>query len=104
MISQQSWAFTNVTATVDKNPVVANESFVLTVTADDDVDTTAFDTSALTRDFSVGRTSVSSPTSMINYQTTRNTKWTTVLIARKPGRYQIPPLSIAGNYTQAIDL
>ena len=57
---------TEVTATVDRNPVTVNESFVLTVTVNDDVSNNAFEASKLLQDFVVGRTSVSRQTSMIN--------------------------------------
>ncbi|WP_206484640.1 BatD family protein [Thalassotalea sp. G2M2-11] len=93
-----------VTASIDKNPVVVNESFVLTVVADDDVDTNALDTTPLMQNFVVGRTSVSSQTSMINFKTTRSTKWSTVLIARKAGKIIIPPLHVADQQTQPIEL
>lgn len=104
IFSQVVWASTQVTATLDKNPVIANESFVLTVMANDDVDTDALDTTSLTRDFIVGRTSVSSQTSMVNFKTSRTTKWTTVLIARTPGNYLIPALTIGNAKTQPINL
>ena len=103
-ISPVSFAFMSVTASIDKNPVVANESFVLTVVADDDVNTNALDTSPLMQNFIVGRTTVSSQTSMINFKTTRTTTWTTVLIARKPGQLIIPPLNVDGQQTQPIEL
>ncbi|GHE80377.1 BatD family protein [Thalassotalea profundi] len=93
-----------VIASVDKNPVIANESFVLTITADDDIDANALDTSPLLDDFIVGRTSVSSQTSMVNFKTTRLTKWTTVLIAKQEGTYSIPSFSIEGQKTQPITL
>ena len=85
-----------------KNPVIINESFILEVVADDDVDTNALDTSALMKDFIVGRTSVSTQTSMVNFKTSRTTKWTTVLIARKEGQYTIPALTIEGQQTAPI--
>lgn len=103
-ISSTSFAFINVSATVDKNPVIVNESFVLTVTADDDVNSNALDTSPLMTDFIVGRTSISSQTSMVNFKTTRTTRWTTVLIARKPGQFVIPALNIESNMTAPIAL
>jgi hypothetical protein len=93
-----------VTAVVDKNPVMADESFNLTVTANDDVDRTAFDPSALMQDFVVGRTSISSQTQMINFNTTRTTSWSTVLIPRKPGRFTIPAFTVDGQQTQPISL
>jgi len=93
-----------ITATVDKNPVIANESFILEVVADDDVNTNALDTSVLMKDFIVGRTSVSSQTNMINFKTTRTTRWSTVLIARKPGTYVIPALTVEGTKSAPITL
>lgn len=97
-------ALSQVSATVDKNPVIANESFILEVVADDDVDTNALDTSVLMKDFIVGRTSVSSQTSMVNFNTTKTTRWTTVLIARKPGTLTIPSLTIENERTVPITL
>ncbi len=104
LISPSSFAYMTVSATIDKNPVIANESFVLTVTADDDVNTNALDTTPLMQDFIVGRTSVSSQTSMINFKTSRTTIWTTVLIARKTGKLTIPSLSVENQQTQPIAL
>lgn len=100
----QAQAFAEVVASIDKNPVVANESFVLTITADDDVDSNALDTRALLNDFIVGRTSVSSQTSMVNFKTSRLTKWTTVLIAKHEGNYTIPAFTIDSQTTQPIDV
>ena len=99
-----SFAYVNVTATVDKNPIVITESFVLTVTADDDINTNALDTSPLMKDFIVGRTSVSSQTSMVNFKTTRTTKWSTVLIAREAGTITIPALPVDTSKTTPIKL
>lgn len=100
----EAQAFAEVIASVDKNPVVANESFVLTITADDDIESNALDTSALLKDFIVGRTSVSSQTSMVNFKTSHLTKWTTVLIAKHEGSYTIPSFSIDGQTTQPITI
>lgn len=93
-----------VSATVDKNPVVVNESFILKVTVDDDVDTNALNTSALLDNFIVGRTSVSSQTSMMNFTTTQTTTWSTLLIAKKAGDFIIPALSIDGVKSTPIKL
>jgi hypothetical protein len=97
-------ATTKVVASVDKNPVMINESFILEITADDDVDSDAFDSSALLKDFIVGRTSVSSQTSMINFKTSRTTRWSTVLIARNSGSFTIPPFTIDGQQSRPITL
>lgn len=97
-------ALTNVTASIDKNPAVVNESIVLTVIADDSVSADAFDPSVLQKDFVVGGTSVSSQTNMINFDMTRTTQWTTLLIPRKKGKVVIPAISVDGVTTQPIAL
>jgi hypothetical protein len=102
LLSLNSYALTKVSASVDKNPVVVNESLILTVIADDNVDNNALDTSVLLQDFIVGRTSVSSQTSMVNFDTTRTTRWTTVLIPRKQGELLIPAFVIDGQASQPI--
>lgn len=104
LLSFHSYALTKLTASVDKNPVIANESVVLTVTADDDIDRNALDTSTLLSDFIVGRTSVSSQTSMVNFDTTRTTTWNTVLIPRESGELIIPSFEIDGVKSQSIKL
>ena len=104
LLTLPAMALTQVTATVDKNPVMAKESFILEVVADDDVNANAFDISALSKDFIVGQTSVSSQTSMINYTTTRTTRWTTLLIAKKSGNFVIPAFSIKNQQTTPINL
>lgn len=95
---------TEVTATVDKNPVMVDESFQLTITANDDVPADAFDSSVLMRDFVVGRTRVSRNTQMVNFNTTRSTVWTTTLIPQKTGQFTIPALTVAGLKTQPISI
>ena len=97
-------AASQVSATIDKNPVVVNESFILKITIDDDVDTNALNTSVLLKDFVVGRTSVNSQTSMVNFKTTRTTTWNTLLISKKAGDFIIPPLTIEGIQSQAIQV
>lgn len=91
-------------ATVDKNPVLADESITLSVVASGDASREAFDPSPLNADFIVGRTSVSSQTQMINFDTTRTTIWTTVLIPRKPGRFVIPAFTIEGQSSAPINM
>ncbi len=97
-------ALNAVTATVDKNPAMLNESVILTVIADDNVNRNALDTSPLLQDFIVGRVSVSSQTNIINFKTTRTTRWQIVLIPRKSGIINIPALSIEDKSTSPIAL
>jgi hypothetical protein len=97
-------AVTEVTATVDANPIILDESVNLIVTANDDISSNAFDPSPLLKDFVVGNTSVSRQTRSINFNTTRLTQWTTRLIPRNPGRYTIPAFTIDGQTSQPITL
>ncbi len=93
-----------VTATIDKNPVMLDEAIQLTVTAEGDAPRDAFDSSALLKDFVVGRTSVSSQTSVVNFDTTKTMTWTTMLFPRDTGTFTIPPISIEGKTSEPIDV
>lgn len=104
VLSNSAYALTKVTASVDRNPAMVNESLVLTVIADDSISADAFDPSVLKTDFVVGSTSVSSQTSMVNMDMTRTTRWTTLLIPKQQGNATIPALTIAGQKTQPITL
>jgi len=104
LLSNNAYALSKVTAVVDKNPAMINESILLTVTADDDVNRNALDTSALQTDFIVGQTSVSSQTSMVNFKTSRITQWQVVLIARNAGQYIIPALTIENQQSEPVEL
>ncbi|WP_100655673.1 BatD family protein [Alteromonas flava] len=95
---------TGVTAQIDKNPVMLDESFTLSITADGDVDRNAFDASVLLNDFVVGQTSVSSQTRMVNFETSRSTTWNVILFPRAVGNYTIPALTVAGATTDPIEL
>ena len=104
LFSNNVYALSKVTAVVDKNPAMINESILLTVTADDDVNRNALDTSPLLSDFIVGQTSVSSQTSMVNFKTSRLTKWQIVLIARSAGQFIIPALTIENQQSEPVEL
>lgn len=93
-----------VSASVDKNPVMVDESFILSVVANGEVDRDAFDASFLMKDFVVGRTSISSQTKMINFDTTRSTTWSTTLIPKNQGRFTIPAFNIDGSLTTPIEV
>jgi len=103
-LSPSAYALTKLTASIDNNPVMSNESIVLTVTADDSVDREDLDTSVLLTDFVVARTEVSSNTSIVNFSTSRTTRWQIVLIPRKTGNLVIPALQVDGNYSDAISV
>jgi hypothetical protein len=103
-LSQATYALTKVTASVDDNPMMSNESIVLTVIADDSVERDSLDTTPLLKDFILARTEVSSQTSMVNFNTTRTTRWQIVLIPRLTGNLVIPPLTIDGHQSKAINV
>ena len=102
--STTAFALTNVTASVDSNPVMSNESIVLTVMADDSVDRDALDTSPLLTNFIVARTEVSSQTSIVNLNMSKTTQWQIVLMPRSTGNLTIPSLTIDGHQSQPINI
>lgn len=104
LVSYQAKALSIVTATIDKNPAMLNESVLLTVTADDDINRNALDTSPLLGDFMVGQTSVSTQTNMVNFKTTRSTTWQVILVPRKTGKLIIPALTIEQISSAPIEL
>ncbi|RTE86893.1 MULTISPECIES: BatD family protein [Gammaproteobacteria] len=89
---------------VDRNPVIVNESFNLTVTADEDLPRWAFSSRPLMRDFVVGATSIDTSSVTSQGVTRRTTRWTVRLTAREPGRYTIPSFDIEGAQTQPIEI
>ncbi|WP_269517850.1 BatD family protein [Alteromonas sp. BMJM2] len=94
----------SVEATIDRNPVMLDEAIRLTVTANGSADRDAFDSSSLLKDFVVGRTSVSSQTSIVNFDAKRTTTWTTTLFPRKEGTFTIPSLRIEDKTTSPIEV
>ena len=105
LLSTAAYADVNsLEATIDRNPVMLDEAIRLTVTADGSAERDAFDSSPLLKDFVVGRTSVSSQTSIVNFDTKRTTVWTTTLFPRKEGTFTIPSLTIEGKSTQPIQV
>ncbi|QWV05415.1 BatD family protein [Pseudoalteromonas shioyasakiensis] len=98
------WAATQLQASVDKNPVLAGEFFVLTISADDSINSEQPDTSVLLKDFVVGPTSVSSRTNIINGEISKQTNWSVKLMTRKEGTYTIPAFTVAGVSSKPIEL
>ncbi len=82
-----------VTATVDRSNVELNESFLLEVVVDTNIDLEP-DISALQQDFYVGQSSQLSNTTIVNGQITRSRTWTYVLMAKHVGQLIIPSLVV----------
>ncbi|MDX2322466.1 MAG: BatD family protein [Moritella sp.] len=102
MLSFQASAALKITASVNQNPVVQGNSFILEIRANESISASDWDSSPLLADFMVGRTSTNSQTSYINGTKTHITTFTTVLMARNIGSYTIPAFTIEGASTQAI--
>ncbi|WP_418357181.1 BatD family protein [Shewanella basaltis] len=94
IVTSPAFALTQVQATVDRNPVAEGEYFVLDIVADDDLNAGALDTSVLLDDFIVGRTSVGRSTKMVNFDTTRETRWQVLLSPKSTGTVIIPAFTI----------
>ena len=99
-----SWAATKLEASVDKNPVLAGEFFMLNISVDDTVKGEQPDTSSLLKDFVVGPTSLSSRTNIINGSINKQTTWSVKLMTRTEGDYTIPAFSVAGLTSEPIKL
>ena len=94
--SSSAYALTRVTTSDDRNPVMVNESFVVTVEANDQVSNSLLDFSVLEKDFVIASSNVGSRRQIVNQTVSSATTWTIVLIARKPGQYVIPAFTLKG--------
>ncbi|WP_440056745.1 BatD family protein (plasmid) [Pseudoalteromonas sp. T1lg65] len=102
--SQLAFALDKLSASVDKNPVLAGEYFTLSIVAEGKVKGTIPDVSSLSKDFVTSPVSTSSRTSIINGSVTSSTTWQLQLVARKPGEYTIPAFEVDGAKTAPISL
>lgn len=105
IISYSTFAdVTSLSATVDKNPMLLDESVTLQITAVGGADSDAIDFSSLTRNFRVGQPSVSQSTQIINFDRTTTTTWTLQLFPRSTGKLTIPIFRIDRQVTDPIIL
>ncbi|UPW20204.1 BatD family protein [Agarivorans sp. TSD2052] len=105
LLSLNSYATTEVTATVSQNPVAVGQAFTLEIIADDTLPASEFDSSVLLRqNFVVGSTSTGRQHTSINGVSSTQTRWTTTLLVREEGSYLIPSFSIGGQQTIPIQL
>lgn len=103
-VTHPVYAITKLEASVDRNPVMEGEYFVLNISADDEIDTAKLDTSALLKDFIVGRTSVSRSTQIMNFDAVKETRWQVLLAPKQKGQLTIPAFSIDGVNSAPIPL
>nr|WP_275974207.1 BatD family protein [Shewanella pneumatophori] len=97
-------ALTQLQASVDSNPIMEGETLVLTVTADDDINSGKLNTSALLKDFMVGRTSISRSKKIMNFDASNETRWQVLLSPKKAGNVVIPAFTIDGVSSTPIKL
>jgi hypothetical protein len=92
-----------VIATIDRSKVELNETFTLKVIVDTAIDIEP-DASDLEDDFYVGSRSQLSNTSIVNGRISRSRTWTYALMAKKPGNLVIPPIVIANEQSEPINI
>lgn len=90
-----------VIASVDRATVELNESFTLKITVDTAIDTEP-DASAVEEDFYVGTRSQLSNTTIVNGQISRSRTWTYVLMAKREGNLEIPPVRIGNEQSEPV--
>ncbi|BAJ02884.1 BatD family protein [Shewanella violacea] len=104
VFSIPTFAISQLETSVDRNPAVEKEYLVLSISADDNIQTGELDTSPLLKDFIVGRTSVSRSTQIVNFDSKKQTRWQILLAPKHSGNLLIPSLSIDGVKSKPIEL
>ncbi len=92
-----------VIASVDRADIELNESFTLKITVDTAIDTEP-DASALDEDFFVGTRSQLSNTTIVNGQISRSRTWTYILMAKREGYLEIPPVIIGTEQSEPVPI
>jgi len=92
-----------VTASIDRADIEINESFMLKVTVDTDIDTEP-DASVLEADFNIGQRSQLSNTTIINGQISRSRTWTYVLMPKRAGDLVIPPITAGSEQSRPLHI
>jgi len=93
----------DVTARVDRPSVDLNESFVLEIMVDSNIDMEP-DLSVLDEKFYRGQLSQLSNTSIINGQIRRSRTWTIALMAKATGKQEIPSVTVGNDRSQPITI
>jgi hypothetical protein len=93
-----------VKAYVDRNPVMADETFQLIVETDQTSSGEAPEWHILDADFDVLGTTQSQQTSIINMRTTSLVRWIATLAPKRTGAVTIPPIHVGAHQTGPIQL
>jgi hypothetical protein len=98
----------NLVSTVDRNQINPSETLTLTVSYDEQVDSSQLDLTSLQQDFDVLGISpqTSNSVTIVNGQANRqaSTIWTITLIAKRSGSLTIPAFSIQQDRSRAISI
>lgn len=94
----------SVKASVDRNPVMADETVQLIVETEDLSSSDAPDWQMLEENFELLGTTQSHQTSIVNMRTTKQTKWIATLAPKQAGTLIIPALTVGGHHTPPIRL
>ena len=103
MLLTTSVALAGVTANVDRSSVDLNESFMLEIVVDTNIDVEP-DISVLDENFYRGQISQLSNTSIINGQIRRSRTWTITLMAKATGSQEIPAIAVGTEKTQPLNI
>jgi len=94
-------ASAEVIATVDRTSVELNESFILKLTVDTQIDAEP-NAAGLDADFFVGSRSHLSNTTIMNGEVQRSRTWSFVMMAKREGNLIIPPISIGSEQSNPV--
>ncbi len=103
LLASVSTAQAAVTARVDRNTIDLNESFMLEIVVDTEIDLEP-DISALQEDFYVGPPSQLSNTMIINGEISRSRTWSYQLMAKRTGDLVIPSISVGSENSQPLNV
>lgn len=98
-----SSALAGVTASIDRASVDLNESFMLEIVVDTNIDVEP-DFSVLDDDFYRGQVSKLSNTSIINGEIRRSRSWTITLMAKAAGAQVIPAISVGSEKSAPVNV
>jgi hypothetical protein len=101
MLMSISTAQAAVTARVDRDAIDLNESFMLEIVVDTEIDLQP-DISSLHEDFYVGQSSQLSNTMIVNGEISRSRTWTYQLMAKRTGELVIPPVTVGAERSEPL--
>ncbi|MEX1670123.1 BatD family protein [Zhongshania guokunii] len=99
-----AFADTSVRASVDRNQISSEETFILSLVADSILFTDEPDISALENDFHVIRRQQSSRTNIINGKVNSSRQWDYTLAPKREGNLTIPAITMGKYQTRALTI